>query len=277
MLLSSCIHQEKQQYISLLQEWQGRELRFPSDEAFSVFGRDTVDFSKEGMYKIVSYVDSSGCISCKLQLPVWKELIRQMDSLSVPVLFYMHPKSRKEMIYILKQHLFDYPVCIDEHDALNRLNHFPADMAFHTFLLDANNKVVAIGNPVHNPKVKELYLRIIRGEADGVRPEKETAVTSVEVDSRKMDMGSFPWREERKAVFVLHNTGEHPLAVHDVATSCGCTTVSYDKRPVWPGETLSMEVTYKATQPGFFNKTISVYCNAKPSLLKLHVSGVAEE
>lgn len=37
-------------------------------------------------------------------------------------------------------------------------------MNFHTFLLDKDNKVLAIGNPIHNPKVKELYLKIIQGE-----------------------------------------------------------------------------------------------------------------
>ena len=29
-------------------------------------------------------------------------------------------------------------------------------MTFQTFLLDKDNKVAAIGNPVHNPKEKEV-------------------------------------------------------------------------------------------------------------------------
>lgn len=37
-------------------------------------------------------------------------------------------------------------------------------MNFQTFLLDRNNRVIAIGNPIYNPKVKELYLKIIKGE-----------------------------------------------------------------------------------------------------------------
>lgn len=34
---------------------------------------------------------------------------------------------------------------------------------YQTFLLDAGNKVVAIGNPIHNDRIKKLYLDIISG------------------------------------------------------------------------------------------------------------------
>ena len=54
-------------------------------------------------------------------------------------------------------------MCVDVDNRFNKLNNFPADMTFQTFLLDKNNKVVAIGNPIHNLKVRELYLKIIQG------------------------------------------------------------------------------------------------------------------
>ena len=41
------------------------------------------------------------------------------------------------------------PVCIDIDDQLNKLNKFPADITFQTFLLDKDNKVAVLGNPVH--------------------------------------------------------------------------------------------------------------------------------
>ncbi len=82
----------------------------------------------------------------------------------VPLLFYFHPKDLKEMRYVTRRDGFTYPVCFDERDELYRLNRFPSEMAFQTFLLDADNRVVALGNPVHNPEVKSLYLRLLRGE-----------------------------------------------------------------------------------------------------------------
>lgn len=56
-----------------------------------------------------------------------------------------------------RQDGFDYPVCFDEMDEFNHLNLFPRDMMFQTFLLDKEDKVVAIGNPVQNPKIKVTY------------------------------------------------------------------------------------------------------------------------
>jgi hypothetical protein len=52
----------------------------------------------------------------------------------------------KELRYLTRRDKFTYPVCFDEQDELNRLNRFPSDMTFQTFLLDKENKVVAIGN-----------------------------------------------------------------------------------------------------------------------------------
>ena len=81
----------------------------------------------------------------------------------VPFVFYFHPKDMKELRYITRRDAFVYPVCFDEKDDFNRLNHFPDEMTFQTFLLDKDNRVAAIGNPVHNPKVKELYLKVLTG------------------------------------------------------------------------------------------------------------------
>lgn len=38
------------------------------------------------------------------------------------------------------------------------------------------NKVVSVGNPVHNPKVKELYLKHITGSRNGTMDSPKTSV-----------------------------------------------------------------------------------------------------
>ena len=83
----------------------------------------------------------------------WKKTETGKD---IPLLFFFHPKDMKELRYLTRRDSFTYPVCFDEKDELNVLNRFPSDMTFQTFLLDKEHKVVSVGNPVHNPKVKEL-------------------------------------------------------------------------------------------------------------------------
>ena len=121
------------------------------------------------------------------------------------------------MRYITRRDGFTYPVCFDEGDELNRLNCFPAEMAFQTFLLDADNRVVALGNPVHNPEVKSLYLRLLRGEGDA--PVENQTVTTAELSTVKVDFGKFPVSEVQSQEVVLRNTGNRPLVIHDITTS----------------------------------------------------------
>ena len=227
-------------------------------------------------YKVITYIDSVGCTSCKLQLPRWKELMAEVDSLtggSVPFMFYFHPKDVKELRYLTRRDAFTHPVCFDKEDELNDLNHFPSDMTFQTFLLDKDNKVVAIGNPVLNPKIKDLYLDVIKGKAETIQA---INVTSVSVNRMVMDLGSFPKSEKQETNFVLTNTGRGLLVIQDIITSCGCTKVEYSKEPVRPGGTLEVKVIYEAEKAEHFNKTVTVYCNTKDSPLRLTVKGNAE-
>ena len=272
--LSSCNSEDKNVFKQLVQEWDGKVLSFPSQSVFTSLGKDTVDFFPNATYKIVSYVDSVGCMSCKLQLYKWKDFINRLQD--VPVLFYMHPKKVDELQYILEKNFFDYPVCIDVNDSLNKLNHFPTEMEFQTFLLDKNNKVVAMGNPVLNPKVKELYLKIIQGKPLWDDGEDKQVMTTVSLESTVLSMGDFSWQEERQGTFRLKNTGEKPLVIQDVITSCGCLTVDYSQEPVMPGKEAVIGVTYKADSPGYFNKVMTVYCNIEDAPIKLWVKGEAE-
>ena len=280
-LLFSCKQTNRKNFINAVVEWKGKEIIYSNDMIFTLWGQDTLDYSiPHADYRIVSYVDSVGCTSCKLQLLRWKSLMAEISSVSqdsVPVIFFFHPKNVEEIIYRLKFDKYNYPVCIDFDDKFNKLNHFPADPTFQTFLLDKNNRVLAVGNPVHNPKVKELYLKIIRGESGSQEKKTPRSYAIAEVDRKEADMGRFYWREERTAEFVLKNTGRIPLVIQAVNTSCGCTRVEYDEKPARSGESIVLRVTYKANHPGHFRKLVTVFCNTEKGMLRLMVTGEAEE
>ena len=278
IVFTACKEPPEKQVIRLVSEWSGKEIRFPNRSIFTSLGKDTVDsFNEVGKYRIISYVDSVGCMSCKLQLPRWKELIRETDSLlgnKLTYHFYFHPKDLKDLKYILRRDRFNYPVCIDLQDEFNRLNRFPSDMTFQTFLLDSLNRVVAIGNPVHNAKVKELYLSLLTGKRKDV---SFMMKTSVKLDKTVADLEDVHWKEVQTATFELKNIGENLLVIHDVDTSCGCVKVEYSKEPVRPGKTLVITVTYTAEHPEQINKTISLHCNVENSPVHLQIKGNARE
>lgn len=279
LFLVACGSSKKQDVVTLLQDWEGREVHFPNYPIFTIQGRDTVEFHIEDKYKIITYIDSTGCTSCKLKFAEWKEFMYTVDSMqpaSVQFLFFFFPKKGTEIYQSLLADRFKYPVCIDEEDSLNKLNNFPSNMAFQTFLLDKDNKVMAIGNPVHNPKIKSLYMKIIQGEEIIEVNQNINLMTEVSIDTTSLSLGNFNWEKEKKAVFTLKNIGNKPLVIDAVATSCGCTKVEYDKEPIRPGTSTSLYVIYKAEHPEHFNKTITVYCNTKTSPLLLKIMGNAE-
>lgn len=277
MLITSCSESEKERLSRLVKEWEGKEILFPAHSTFTIQGKDTVDFDfQDAEYKIVTYIDSIGCTSCKLQLYRWKELVKEVDSLrngNVSFLFYFHPKDMKELRNLTRRDAFTYPVSFDEKDDFNRLNHFPSEMMFQTFLLDKENRVIALGNPVQNPKVKDLYLNLIKGKGESMSKER---LTTVSINSTVINFGSFPKEEKQERSFVLTNTGKGLLIIQDIMTSCGCTKVEYSKEPVRPGGTLEVKVIYEAEKAEHFNKTVTVYCNAEISPLRLTVKGNAK-
>lgn len=277
LILSSCKDSQRDKVISILQEWDQKELQFPSQLVFTSQGKDTIEYSLQDKYKIITYVDSLGCVSCKLHLPEWKKFIQIVDSLqpgTVQFLFFFSPKKKKDIHRILLENRFKYPVCIDEKDSINILNHFPSNINFQTFLLDRDNKVVVVGNPIHNLKVKELYFKVITGK-DLASITNEKLRTNVRLEQTSVDMGTFEWNQKQTTNFAILNTGEELLIVNEILTSCGCIIVEYSKEPIQPNKTLSLKVEYRAEHPEHFDKTITVYCSAKGSPFQLKIRGNA--
>lgn len=279
-LLVSCRETEIERITLLVNEWNGKTIYYPDSMCLISYNVDSVIVKHDrdqSSYTILNYVDSTGCMSCKLQLSRWKKMLEDFDSIfpnKVTCLFAFYPKDKEKLIKHLKKVKFDRFVYIDETDTLNRMNKFINDEKIQTFLLDKNDRVVAIGNPIHIPKIRKLYENIVSGDDISKRTEIQ-AKTTVGLDRSFIDLEKFNRQQEMQTEFILSNTGNVPLVIMDVTTSCGCTSVEYDKEPVKPGEEMKLIVKYKADEPGYFSKSIKVFCNADESPLLLRITGEA--
>lgn len=57
---------------------------------------------------------------------------------------------------------FNHKVLIDINNSFRKSNpHIPKDAMYYTFLLDEDNKVVLVGNPLRNNSIKEIFLRTV--------------------------------------------------------------------------------------------------------------------
>ena len=70
----------------------------------------------------------------------------------------------------------------------------------------------------------------IGGAVFDISPEILAAKADTLVDIGALRQGEVVQYDAR-----LRNTGIEPLVIKDIATSCGCTSVEYDKKPIPPG------------------------------------------
>lgn len=68
IIITACQDKKKEEAINSVKEWIGKEILFPKNSVFTIRGKDTIDFSlNESDYKIVSYIDTAGCVACQLK------------------------------------------------------------------------------------------------------------------------------------------------------------------------------------------------------------------
>lgn len=88
------------------------------------------------------------------------------------------------------------------------------------------------------------------------------------------DFGEYSTQDTLVHYFVYKNTGRVPLVIQKIETSCGCTRATFSKKPLAPGGTDSIRVTYDGNgfSQGHFIKGCDVYSNAD-TVVHLRIRG----
>ena len=110
----------------------------------------------------------------------------------------------------------------------------------------------------------------------GTAMAQETA--KIEFKSETIDYGEIKKGSDGVRVFEFTNTGNVPLVIANVTSSCGCTIPKKPEDPIQPGETGEIQVKYNTKLVGPIRKTVTVYSNADESTKSLKIKGrVIEE
>lgn len=102
----------------------------------------------------------------------------------------------------------------------------------------------------------------------GVQAQAEISFKQETIDYGKIAKGSDGVR-----VFEFTNTGNQPLIISDVKSSCGCTVPKKPEGPVAPGASSTIQVKYDTNRVGPIRKTVTVYSNASESIKALKIKG----
>ncbi|MDO4948688.1 MAG: DUF1573 domain-containing protein [Bacteroidales bacterium] len=96
-------------------------------------------------------------------------------------------------------------------------------------------------------------------------------------DKNEAKFGDILWKKPVTATFRVTNTGDKPLVITNVTTSCGCTVASWTMEPIQPGNEGLVMATFDAKQLGRFIKSVGIYCNAADKPIYLKLSGTVKE
>lgn len=99
----------------------------------------------------------------------------------------------------------------------------------------------------------------------------------IEFKSETIDFGEIKKGSDGVRSFEFTNTGNVPLVIENVTSSCGCTIPKKPQNPIQPGETGVIEVKYDTKRVGPIRKTVTVYSNAEVPTKALKIKGTVLE
>lgn len=91
-----------------------------------------------------------------------------------------------------------------------------------------------------------------------------------------VDAGRTGYRIPVVASFELKNRSSRHVTINNVVLDCGCTSADYPRRPIAPGETFTLTLTYDARMLGHFVKQAAVYYSHSKDPLWLVMRGVVQ-
>lgn len=86
----------------------------------------------------------------------------------------------------------------------------------------------------------------------------------IEFDKSEHDFGEIESRAAVETTFNYKNTGDAPLVITDIKSSCGCTVPQdWSREPLAPGESGNFSVKFNGSGSNKITKTITVTANTE--------------
>ncbi|RED97508.1 DUF1573 domain-containing protein [Marinoscillum furvescens] len=87
------------------------------------------------------------------------------------------------------------------------------------------------------------------------------------------DFGDIKQGDRVSHTFTYENTGNEPLIISSVKTTCGCTATNWSREPLAPGESSEITVNFNSRgKVGKQNKTVRVMSNAVNSTASVRIT-----
>ncbi|MDR2586137.1 MAG: hypothetical protein LBC84_07980 [Prevotellaceae bacterium] len=144
----------------------GKKIEFPTkylplgvgERAFSI----GAELAKP--LKIVTYIDKNSCSECALRILLhWNSLLQELSDVSVGFIPVIYPNDISELVDVLQTMQIDFPLLYDTENVFLKMNKLNRTLAVNrTFLLDSNNKIIVIGEPLASERLWMVYKNALK-------------------------------------------------------------------------------------------------------------------
>lgn len=111
-----------------------------------------------------------------------------------------------------------------------------------------------------------------------VQGQTNSNAAEISFEEKVFDYGTITKGADGNHTFTFTNTGNSPLIIESVKSSCGCTVPKKPEAPIAPGASGIIQVHYDTQRLGVFRKTITVTTNAGTnSVVALKIKGTVVE
>lgn len=120
--------------------------------------------------------------------------------------------------------------------------------------------------------MKKIVLVLFVGML-GVGLSAQDTAAKINFKTETVDYGEIAKGSDGVRVFEFENTGNAPLIISKVSSSCGCTIPKKPEGPILPGKSGEIQVKYDTNRVGPIRKAITVISNADTPTKVLKIKG----
>lgn len=247
----------------------GRTISFPDSTLFRIKDAPLNSIGHHYDYTIINVIDSADCTSCKMRLGFWKAVLNRLNSqrdISVNFIMVLNGTDSKEAEIALKRYDFNEPVIFDPERKFSEFNNLSREDKYSTLLLDSDNKIIAIGNPTQNPKIKRLYQSLI---FDNRQDSILSYPDSIEPITKSLALGIIAAGDTIKAQIEIHNKSDHIYTLDSISCADAAIFSIYSDRIINPGEKKMIDISLCDNRAkGYFRHQIEI--SVEESKMPLH-------
>lgn len=97
---------------------------------------------------------------------------------------------------------------------------------------------------------------------DGLDPAVRKSAPSLKLKQYEYNFDTIPAGKQVHWTVPLKNTGQYPLIIRRIESSCGCTAAVPEQKVIRPGTSVDLNITFNPVgRTGLQKKTITLYCN----------------